>query len=278
MKTILYIIVLLLSLVLMSCNRREKQLEKRLIETENSLSQNNEELYKSLLDVQNLIEENEKLKNEIDDLQSKNEKLKKWNDELVIENNNLKNDNDNLSNNHKAKMASGKRQVEPSFIPKNIKESSIDKNIIGNKNVAITNNEFKSFLNECKKPLKEIQNYLFRLKEVDNKPLKSKRKLGEFGYGMQKSSRVSNRILYCRIINNESTQLHYKIIRKLKNIPKDNSNIQYIKILNSIDQYLKIVIDCCKTHTQLETKAEMNTYTNTALQAVSKINGIMNNF
>ena len=95
MKTTSYIIVLLLSFFLISCNRREKQLERRLVEIENSFNQSNEDLYKSLLDVQNLIEENEKLKNEIDELQSKNEKLKKWNQELIVENNNLKNENDN---------------------------------------------------------------------------------------------------------------------------------------------------------------------------------------
>ena len=58
MKTTLYIIVIMLSFFLISCNRREKQLERRLVEIENSFNQSNEELYKSVLDVQNLIEEN----------------------------------------------------------------------------------------------------------------------------------------------------------------------------------------------------------------------------
>ena len=95
MKTTSYIIVLLLSFFLISCNRREKQLERRLVATEHSLNESNVELLKALQGVQNLIEENEKLKNEIDELQSKNEKLKKWNQELIVENNNLKNENDN---------------------------------------------------------------------------------------------------------------------------------------------------------------------------------------
>ena len=277
MKTTLYIIVLMLSFFLISCNRREKQLEKRLVEMENSFNKSNEDLYKSLLDVQNLIEENEKLKNEIDELQSKNEKIKKWNQELIVENNNLKNENDNLTNKQKAKIVSVKKQAEPSYTPKAIDHNKVT-NKIENKNIVITNNEIKSFLSECKKPLKEIQDYLLRLRNADLKPLKSKRKLGDFWYGMQISSRDSNRRVYCRIIVNESTKLHYKITRKLKNLPEDNSTIQYRKMLNSIDHYLKIVIDCCKIHTQLTTKGEMDTYTTSALQAMEKINSIINNF
>ena len=133
-------------------------------------------------------------------------------------------------------------------------------------------------MSECKKPLKEIQDYLLRLRNADLKPLKSKRKLGDFWYNMQISSRVSDRKVFCRIIVNDSTRLHYNILRKIKNLPEDSSTIQYRRTLNSIDQYLKIVIDCCKIHTQLTTKGEMDTYTTSALQAMEKINSIINNF
>ena len=123
MKTTLYIIVLLLSFFLISCNRREKQLERRLVATEHSLNESNVELLKALQGVQNLIEENENLKNEIDDLKSKNEKLIKRNNDLAVENNDLRNENDNLSNKHNAKVASGKIQVKPTaFTPKTIEK------------------------------------------------------------------------------------------------------------------------------------------------------------
>ncbi|MBQ9446195.1 MAG: hypothetical protein IJU61_06355 [Victivallales bacterium] len=260
-------------------------MERRLVEAENSLSKNNEELYKSLLDVQNLIEENEKLKNEIDELQSKNEKLKNWNQELIIENNNLKNENDNLVNKQKGKIDSEKIQVKPSFIPKAIDHNKIiSTNKIENKNITITNKEIKSFLDECKKRyVKEIQGLLLRLKEidetkVDTKLWRSLKKDRQNIRNQQKYSRNSRRENCSLQIRNKATELHYKISWKLKNLPEDNSTIQYRKILNSVDQYLKIVIDCCKIHTQLTTKAEMDTYTYNALKAVETINSIIDNF
>lgn len=283
MKTTSYIIVLLLSFFLISCNRREKQLERRLVEIENSFNKSNEDLYKSLLDVQNLIEENEKLKNEIDELQNKNEKLKNWNQELIVENNNLKNENDNLTNKQKAKIVPVKKQAEPSFIPKAIDHNKVT-NKIENKSIAISNNEIKSFFDECKKKeVKKIQGLLLGLREVDEEQINTKRWRGfkqarQYKRTEQKYYRNSRRKSYCLQIINQATELHYKITRKLKNLPEDNSTIQYRKMLNSIDHYLKIVIDCCKIHTQLTTKGEMDTYTTSALQAMEKINSIINNF
>ncbi len=281
MKDPIYIIIIIFIATFftgltISCYNHEKQLKIRLAETEKYLNANEDELYKTLLQVQNHIEENNNLKNEIDDLKSKNNKLIKRNEGLAIEINDLKNEIDELSNKNKTKTTSEKVQVRPSLSVKEIKDPK--RNIIENKDVIITNKDIKSFLDGCKKPLKEIQNYLFRLRDVDLKPIKSRRKLGDFWYNMQISSRVSNRKVFCRIIINESTELHYKISRKIKNLPEDNSTIQYRKTLNSIDQYLKTIIDCCKIHTQITTKGEMDTYTTSALQAVERINNIIDSF
>ena len=285
MKTTLYTIVLLLSLVLISCNKREKQLERRLVATEHSLNESNVELLKALQGVQNLIEENENLKNEIDELQSKNEKLKNWNQELIVENNNLKNENDNLTNKQKGKIVSVKKQAEPSFTPKAIDHNKIiNTNKIENKSIAITNNEIKSFLTECKKSeVKRIQGLLLRLREIDEERINTKlwrgfKQTRQYQRGQQKYSRDFRRKSACFQTSNEATKLHYKITRKLKNLPEDNSTIQFRKLLLSIDQNLKIIIDCCKIHTQLTTKGEMDTYTTSALQAVEKINSIIDSF
>ena len=290
MKDPIYIIIIIFIAAFftgltISCYNHEKQLDRRLIETENSLNKNDEELYKSLLNVQNLIEEKEKLKNEIDDLQSKNEKLKKWNEELIIENNNLKNEKDDLANKQKDKIVSVKKQTVPSFTPKTIDPNKIiNTNKIENANITITNKEIKNFLDECKKKeVKKIQGLLLGLREVDEEQVNTKRwrsskQTRQYKRAEQKYYRNSRRESYCLQIKNETTSLHYKISRKLKSLPEDNSTIQYRKILNSMDQYLKIVIDCCKIHTQLTTKAEMDTYTYNALKAVETINSIIDNF
>ena len=283
MKTTSYIIVLLLSFFLISCNRREKQLERRLVEIENSFNKSNEDLYKSLLDVQNLIEENEKLKNEIDELQNKNEKLKNWNQELIVENNNLKNENDNLTSKQKAKIVSVKKQAEPSFTPKTIDYNKINNTSkIENKSIAITNNEIKSFLSECKDSLNELKKDLTHLRTVDENQIKTNRKLGktsrQFWRGVYKHSRENYRKYACLDIGNEATKLHYKITRKLKNLPEDNSTIQFRKILLSIDQNLKIIIYNNNVHKQATTKGEWDTCTTSALQALERINGIIDSF
>ncbi len=284
MKTTSYIIVLLLSFFLISCNRREKQLERRLVATEHSLNESNVELLKALQGVQNLIEENENLKNEIDDLKSKNEKLIKRNNDLAVENNDLRNENDNLSNKHNAKVASGKIQVKPTaFTPKTVKEHSRNNNITENKKNTITNNEIKSFLTECKKSVKEINNLLSYLRNVDEERVNTKlwrgfKQTRQYKRSQQKYSRDSRRQSACLQIGNEATKLHYKITRKLKNLPEDNSTIQFRKILLSIDQNLKIIIYNNNVHKQATTKGEWDTCTTSALQALERINGIIDNF
>ena len=282
MKDPIYLIIIILIVTFftglsISCYNREKQLERRLVETGNSLSHSKDELYKALLQVQNHIEENNNLQNEIDDLKSKNEKLIKRNENLAVEINDLKNEIDELSNKNKTKTTSEKIQVKPSFTPK-VTKISKDTNKIENKSISITNNDIKTFLNECQRPLKAINNTLLNLRNVDNKPLKSKRKLGDFWYGMQKSSRVSDRNVYCRIIGNETTDFHYKIVRKLKNLPEDNTTIQFRKILLNIDQNIKIIIDNNNAHKQATTKGEWDTCTYNALKALENINNIINNY
>ena len=285
MKTTLYIIVTIFSFFLISCNRREKQLERRLVATEHSLNESNVELLKALQGVQNLIEENENLKNEIDDLKSKNEKLIKRNNDLAVENNDLRNENDNLSNKLNAKITSGKIQVKPTtFTPKTVKEHGRNNSISENKSIAITNNEIKSFLTECKKSeVKRIQGLLLKLREIDEERVNTKlwrgfKQTRQYERGQQKYSRDFRRKSACFQTSNEATNLHYKILRKIKNLPEDNSTIQFRKILLNIDQNLEIIIDCCKIHTQLTTKGEMDTYTTNALQAMEKINSIINNY
>ena len=282
MKDPIYLIIIILIVTFftgltISCYKREKQLEMRLAETEKYLSASEDELYKTLLQVQNHIEENNNLQDEIDDLKSKNIKLIKRNEGLSIEINDLKNEIDELSNKNKTKITSEKTPVKPSFTPKVTRDfKEISK--IENKNISITNNDIKAFFNECKRPLKAINDRLLNLRNVDNKSLKSKSKLGDFWYDMQKSSRVLDRKVYCRIIGNETTDFHYKIARKLKNLPEDNSTIQFRKILMSIDQNLKIIIDNNNVHKQATTKGEWDTCTYNALKAVENINNIILNF
>ncbi len=279
MKDPIYIIIIILIVTFftgltINCYKHEKQLERKLVETGNNLSESNDELYKALLQIQNHIEENNVLKNEIDDLKSKNDKLIKRNENLAVEINDLKNEIEDLSN--KNTTALNTKTVKPSFTPK-VTKISKDTSKIENKSISITNNDIKNFLNECKRPLKEINNRLLNLRTVDNKPLKSKRKLGDFWYGMQKSSRVLDRNVYCRIIGNEATDFHYKIARKLKNLPEDNFAIQFRKILSSIDQNLKIIIDNNNAHKLATTKGEWDTCTYNALKAVENINNIILN-
>lgn len=273
--------IIFFSLLLVSCNRREKQLERRLEETENSLSESNDELYKALLQVQNLIDENNNLKNEIDNLKNENEKLIKRHESLAIKNNDLKNKKDDLSNKNKTKITSEKTQVKPSFTQKITKDRDISK--VENKNISVTNNDIKTFFNECKRPLKEINDLLLHLKNVDEEKVNTKlwrdfKSTRQYKRNEQKYYRNSRREITCRQIGNEATDFHYKITRKLKNLPEDNSTIQFRKILLSIDQNLKIVIDNNNAHKQATTKGEWDTCTYNALKAVENINKIIDNY
>ena len=58
----------------------------------------------------------------------------------------------------------------------------------------------------------------------------------------------------------------------------DNSSIQFRKILLSIDQNLKIIIDNNNVHKQATTKGEWDTCTYNALKAVENINNIIENY
>ena len=281
MKDPIYLIIIILLVTFftgltISCYKREKQLEMRLAEAEKYLNVSEDELYKTLLQVQNHIEENNNLQNEIDDLKSKNIKLIKRNEGLSIEINDLKNEIDELTNKNKTKTTSENTQTKPSFIPK-VTKISKDTSKIENKSISVTNNDIKSFLNGFKKPIKEINNRLLRLRNVDEEQIKRKTK-SSFWRGIYKANRESDRRIFCRYIGNESIDLHYRIARKLKNLPEDNSTIQFRKILLSIDEYLKIIINNSNAHIQMTTKAEMETCTYNALKAVERINNIIENF
>ena len=272
--------IIFFSLLLVSCNRREKQLERHLEEIENSFSESNDELYKALLQVQNLIDENNNLKNEIDDLKNENEKLIKRHESLAIKNNDLRNKKEDLSNKNKTKTISEKTQVKPSFTPKVTGEYSKINKV--EKSISLTNNNTKTFLNECKNTVKEINDLLLNLKNVDEEKVDTKRWRGfkstrQYKRNEQKYYRESRREITCRQIGNETTDFHYKIARKLKNLPEDNSTIQFRKILMSIDQNLKIIIDNNNAHKQATTKGEWDTCTYNALKAVENINNIINN-
>lgn len=286
MKDPIYLIIIILLVTFftgltISCYKREKQLEMRLAETEKYLSASEDELYKTLLQVQNHIEENNNLQDEIDDLKSKNIKLIKRNEGLSIEINDLKNEIDELSNKNKTKITSEKTPVKPSFTPKVTRDfKEISK--IENKNISITNNDIKAFFNECKRPLKAINDRLLRLRKIDEERIdtsfwKSKT-TREYVRNQQKHYRNSDREINSRLIGNEATDFHYKIARKLKNLPEDNSTIQFRKILLSIDQNLKIIIDNNNVHKQATTKGEWDTCTYNALKAVENINNIILNF
>ena len=286
MKDPIYLIIIILLVTFftgltISCYKREKQLEMRLAEAENYLSASEDELYKTLLQVQNHIEENNNLQDEIDDLKSKNIKLIKRNEGLSIEINDLKNEIDELSNKNKTKTTSEKTPIKPSFTPKVTRDfKEISK--IENKNISITNNDIKAFFNECKRPLKEINNSLLNLRKVDEEQIKTRRSYSKsdrkFWRSWYKGSRSLDRRVYCRIIGNEATDFHYKITRKLKNLPEENSTIQFRKILLSIDQNLKIIIDNNNVHKQATTKGEWDTCTYNALKAMENINNIINNY
>ena len=288
MKDPIYLIIIILIVTFftgltISCYKREKQLEMRLAETEKYLSASEDELYKTLLQVQNHIEENNNLKNEIDDLKSKNIKLIKRNEGLAVEINDLKNEIDDLSNKNKTKTTSEKTQVKPFFTPKITKDKDRDISKVENKNISITNNDVKTFLNECKRPVKEINNFLLYLKSVDEEKVNTKLWRGlkrdrQYKRDQQKSYKNSRRELKCRQIGNETTDFHYKIVRKLKNLPEDNSTVQFRKILLSIDQNLKIIIDNNNVHKQATTKGEWDTCTYNALKAVENINNIIENY
>ena len=231
-----------------------------LVETEIYLRKNENELYKTLLEKQSLIKENEYLKIENDDLKQRNYNLKQRNDALSSENNELKNENDDLSKKHNNQSVSRKIQTKPIFTIKETNEYSKE-----NKTHNIKNNDIKIFLNECKKSIKEIQSSLFGLRNVDN----SKKEI---------YLRNTRRKSYCANVNYESTKLHYKLINKLKKIPEDSSTLQIRRTISAIDQHLNIIIECSNSHNQLTTKAEMDTCTTSALQAVDIINSIINNF
>ena len=286
MKDPIYLIIIILLVTFftgltISCYKREKQLEMRLAEAENYLSASEDELYKTLLQVQNHIEENNNLQDEIDDLKSKNIKLIKRNEGLSIEINDLKNEIDELSNKNKTKITSEKTQTKPSFTPKVtkvLKETSK----IENKSISVTNNDIKAFINESKRPIKKINNLLSYLRRVDEERVDTSFWKGktarEYFRNQQKHSRSSSREITCRQVGNETTDFHYKIVRKLKNLPEDNSTIQFRKILLSIDQNLKIVIDNNNAHKQATTKGEWDTCTYNALKAVENINNIIENY
>ncbi len=285
MKDPIYLIIIILLVTFftgltISCYKREKQLEMRLAETEKYLSASEDELYKTLLQVQNHIEENNNLQDEIDDLKSKNIKLIKRNEGLSIEINDLKNEIDELSNKNKTKITSEKVQIRPSLSVKEIKEPK--RNIIENKNVIITNNDIKSFFNECKYSLKELNKDLTQLRTVDADQIKTNRDLGrstrQFWRGAYKHSRENYRKYACIGIGNEATKLHHKITRKLKDLPESISTIQFRKILLSMDQNIKIIIENNNVHKQAITKGEWDTCTYNALKAVENINNIIENY
>ena len=268
MKTPIYIIasiiiVVFFTALLLSSYRREKELKETLRETDKYLNECHKEYFLSLQERQSLANEVENLKDEIDDLKNKNDKLIKRNDDLIIENNDLKNENDVLSNKLKNKTASGKISERPLFMPK-ITGELRNINKTENKDSSITNNDIKTFLNGFKYSVNEIQINLVQLREVD----KSKNK---YFRDSRRSSRRSN-------IHYEAQRLNNIITRKIKTLPEDNSTIQFRKILMSIEQNVKIIIDNNNAHKHSTTKAEMDTCTYNALKAVERINGIIDSF
>ena len=287
MKDPIYLIIIILLITFftglsISFYNREKQLERRLVATEKYLSVSEDELYKTLLQVQNHIEENNNLQNEIDDLKNKNIKLIKRNEGLSIEINDLKNEIDELSNKNKTKTTSENTQNKPSFTPK-VTKISKDTSKIENKSISVTNNEIKSFFNnECKYLLNELKKDLTQLRTVDASQIKTNRELGsstrQFWRGAYKHSRDNYRKYACIGIGNEATRLHYKISRKLKDLPENISTTQFRKILMSIDQNLIIIIDNNNAHKQATTKGEWDTCTYNALKAMERINNIIENF
>lgn len=268
MKTPIYIIVSIIIVVFFSSllirsYRREKELKEGLIEIDKYLNECHKEYFMSLQERQILSNEIENLKDEIDDLKNKNDKLIKRNDDLIIENNDLKNENDVLSNKLKNKTTSGKKTEKSLFLPR-ITGELRNINTTEKKDTSITNNDIKTFLNGFKYSVKEIHINLVQLREVDNSKSKYFR-------DSRRSSRRSN-------IHYEAQKLKNIITRKFKTLPEDNSMNQFRKILMSIDQNLKIIIDNNNAHKYSTTRAEMETCTYNALKAVERINNIIENF
>lgn len=269
MKTTLYIIILLLSLVLVSCNRQEKELKKELIETKENLLKTKEEFIEvkeELVIAEQLLNESDdrfnKVINRLEAAVTEIQKLKEENDNLRKENITLKNQVKNKNTSYKPlpePLPKLKPLPEPSpflFGSKFKKEEKI--------NVPVTHDEMKKYLVSLKNATKEIQQYLLYLVNAD------KRRQGSISQSIR-SSRCDS-ILY------RAKDMNYNLTNKIKLLQNNNSATQYIKVIQNIQQNLKIIIELCNTHKDLTTKAEMETCTTSALQSLERINSIIDSF
>ncbi|MBR5080788.1 MAG: hypothetical protein IKX30_18780 [Victivallales bacterium] len=266
MKTIPYIIILMLSsLVLLSCNRRERELKKELIETKENLLKTKEEFIEvkeELVITEQLLNESDdrfnKVINRLEVAVTEIQKLKEEND-------NLRKENTNLKNQVKNKNSSYKPLPEPKSLPEP-KPFFFGSNIIReeNKRVPITHDEMKKYLVSFKSTTNEIKQYLLSLVDID------KRRKESFSQNIRSSK--CNSIIY------RAKDMNYYLMNKKKILQNNNSSIQYIKIIQNIQQNLNTIIELCSTHKDLTTKAEMETCTTSALQALERINSIIDNF
>ena len=264
MKTTLYIIVLMLSsLVLLSCNRRERELKKELIEAQENLLKTKEEfieIKEELVIAEQLLNESDdrfnKVINRLEVAVTEIQKLKEENDNLRKENTTLKNQVKNKNSSFKP-LPKPLPEPKPFFFGSNIKMEE-------NKRVPITHDEMKQYLVSFKSTTNEIKQYLLYLVDIDKKRKES--------FSQSVRSNRCNSIIY------RAKNMNYYLANKIKLLQNDNSATQYIKVIQNIQQNLNIIIKLCSTHKDLKTKAEMETCTTSALQAVEKINGIIDSF
>ena len=122
----------------------------------------------------------------------------------------------------------------------------------------------KKYLVSFKSTTNEIKQYLLSLVDID------KRRKESFSQNIRSSK--CNSIIY------RAKDMNYYLMNKKKILQNNNSSIQYIKIIQNIQQNLNTIIELCSTHKDLTTKAEMETCTTSALQALERINSIIDNF
>ena len=265
MKTTLYIIVLMLSLVLLSCNRRERELKEELIETKENLLKTKEEFIETkeelIITEQLLNESDDRLNKVINRLEIAATEIQK----LKEENDNLRKEITTLKNQVKNKNSSYKPLPEPKSLPES-KPFIFGSNIIKeeNKHVPITHDEMKKYLVSFKSTTNEIKQYLLYLVDLDKRRKES----------FSQSARSSR----CNLIIYRAKDMNYYLMNKKKILQNNNSPIQYKITIQNIQQNLNTIIELCSTHKDLATKAEMDTCTTSALQAVERINSIIDSF
>jgi hypothetical protein len=266
MKTTLYIIVLMLSLVLLSCNRRERELKEELIETKENLLKTKEEFIEvkeELVIAEQLLNESDdrfnKVINRLEATVAEMQKLKEENDNLRREITTLKNQTQNKNSSYNP-LPKPLPESSPFFFGSRIKkEEKI--------NIPVTHDEMKIFFNQCKSSTNNMQRYLMELVNLDKIKISNSRSI--------RSTIHKNQ---CWSINHEAKIMSSKLSNKYKQLSNDDSTIQYKQTIQNIQQNLNIIIESCNTHKDLTTKAEMETCTTSALQAVERINSIIDSF